>query len=108
MCATGSRRSPKTKISAATFCNAAPSANDFHERVDHGRGPPGTATDDVPRGFGRTQRGLAEPRGCQSVEHVEDAHDLRGERNALTGETVGVATAVAPLVMPADDGFDGP
>jgi len=45
-------------------------------------------------------------RGCQRVEHVDDAHDLRQQRHAVADETVGVSAAVEMLVVVAHDRSD--
>src|SRR5882672_9128175 len=51
----------------------------------------------------RRQRLAVGPVARQGVEHVDDADDLRQQRDAIAGQSVWIAAAVEPLMMMADD-----
>jgi len=51
---------------------------------------------------------LIGPGGRERVVHVQNSDDLRSQWDLIALEPVGVAGPVAPLVVPADDGFQVP
>ena len=53
------------------------------------------------RGVGQGR--FVDPAGAQGVVHVGDGHDAGGQRDGLAGQAVGIAPAVAALVVMARD-----
>src|SRR3989442_14322849 len=81
------------------------SADEPDERVDEIRPPPsaGRFLPEFSAGLLRGRRGFVGTCRRRRVEHVDDAHDLRQKRNIVATQTVGIASAVAQLVvMPYD------
>src|SRR5437762_2384051 len=78
-------------------------ARELEKRGDDARveRPPRLATEVLERLVARQRRAVRTV-GGERVEHVDDGDDAGAERDRFTHEAVGVAVAVAPLVVVAD------
>ena len=70
------------------------------ERVEEAAFP----IEDHPDGFFMSEGVLVDALACQGIVDVSDGYDLRGDRDGIALEAVGVSVTVPALVMPAADG----